>query len=80
MRAAQAIHCLDQLASFPVVMTDYSMIREAAELSQRDLLSFWDSLIIVSAVRSGAEVLYSEDLQNSRVVRGLRIVNPFLAS
>lgn len=77
MRTERAIHYLDQLAAFPVVTTDYTMIRDAATLSAQDKLSFWDGLVIVSAVRSGAQILYSEDLQHGRVIRGLKILNPF---
>ena len=77
MRPERAIHFMDQVAAFPVVTADYKMIREAAALSAEDMLSFWDGLIIVSAVRSGAQILYSEDLQHGRAIRGLKILNPF---
>jgi predicted nucleic acid-binding protein len=40
--------------------------------------SFYDSLIVAAAVWGGCSVLYSEDLKMERVVRGVRIVNPFL--
>jgi predicted nucleic acid-binding protein len=43
--------------------------------------SFYDSLIIASALIVGAKVLYSEDLQHGQVIdRQLRVVNPFLKS
>ncbi|HOU40194.1 MAG TPA: PIN domain-containing protein [Promineifilum sp.] len=39
--------------------------------------AFYDALIITAAVESGCRVLYSEDLQHDRVVRGVRLVDPF---
>ena len=39
--------------------------------------SFRDCHILASAEASGAELLYSEDMQNGRNVAGLEIRNPF---
>jgi predicted nucleic acid-binding protein len=75
--SAQALRYLDQLAKHPVFMTDYPAIREAIELSSAHRFSFWDALIIVAAMRSRAQILYTEDLQHGRVIGGVRIVNPF---
>lgn len=41
--------------------------------------SYYDSLIVASALESECEVLYSEDLSHNQVINGvLRIVNPFI--
>ena len=41
--------------------------------------SMWDSLIVASALNANCTVLYSEDMQHGRIVRGnLTIQNPFL--
>lgn len=46
---------------------------------ERYKFSFYDSLIIASALIVGAKVLYSEDLQHGQVIdRQLRVANPFL--
>jgi predicted nucleic acid-binding protein len=68
---------LDWLAASPVFETDYAAVRAAAELSAAHRLSFWDALISVAAARSGAKILYSEDLQDGRTILGVKIVNPF---
>lgn len=40
--------------------------------------SFWDSMIIASALYNNCSVLYSEDLQHNQIIEGqLRIINPF---
>ena len=50
----------------------------ASELREEYSLSFWDSLIIAAAFLSGAEILYSEDMQGGIVIReSLKIINPF---
>ena len=69
---------LDRISRSPVTGIDYSVVREAAELSSRHTLSMWDALVIVAAARSGAERLYSEDLQHGRKILGVEILNPFL--
>ena len=39
--------------------------------------SIWDALIITMALKAQCRVLYSEDMQDGRVIDGLRIANPF---
>jgi predicted nucleic acid-binding protein len=74
---AEAMDYLDRIARAPVTTTDYRLVRQAAELSDRDAFSFWDALVVVAAARSGATRLYTEDLQHGRTVLGVEIVNPF---
>ena len=69
---------LDRIARSPVMGIDYGLVRKAAELSARHTFSMWDALVIVAAARSGAEILYSEDLQHGRRILGLEIINPFV--
>jgi predicted nucleic acid-binding protein len=73
----QALRYLDEIARYPVVTLEYSLIRAAAELSGSHSFSFWDALVVVAAARSGATRLYSEDMQHGRVILGVEIVNPF---
>lgn len=51
----------------------------AIDISVRNKLSFWDSLILSSADKSGCVVVYSEDLADGQLVNGVKIVNPFAA-
>ncbi len=50
---------------------------EALLLQQQTQYRYFDSLILASALMSGAETLYSEDLQDGRQIGGLTIQNPF---
>ncbi len=53
-------------------------IAEALEAVTTLSMSFWDSLIIEAALKSGSQRLWSEDLQHGRTLEGMRIENPFL--
>lgn len=72
----RALDYLDRIAR-SVTSVDYSLVRQAAELSSQHKISFWDALIIVAADRAGASVLYTEDLQHGRTMLGVKTVNPF---
>ena len=52
--------------------------RNALALARQHGLSFYDALIVVSAIEAGCDTLLSEDLQHGRRFGGLVIVNPFL--
>jgi predicted nucleic acid-binding protein len=41
--------------------------------------SWWDSLVLTSALESACSILYSEDLQHGQIIESvLKIVNPFV--
>lgn len=54
-------------------------MKEACKLRERYSFSYWDSLIVATAIKSSSKILYSEDMQHGLVINGmLEIVNPFL--
>lgn len=75
----EAAAVLDSLTAWPVMVVYYEAIRAAIELSDQATLSFWDALIVVAAVRSGAAVLYTEDRNHGQQILGVQISNPFAA-
>lgn len=60
-----------------MVVVDYDAIRAAIDLSDQAKLPFRDALVVVAAVRSGATVVYTEDLNDGQEILGVRISNPF---
>jgi predicted nucleic acid-binding protein len=56
---------------------DSADVLRASELEEANRLSFWDSLIIVSAAKGGASKLLSEDLNAGQKIAGVVIHNPF---
>jgi len=67
----------DYLAWNPVVNDGVAML-EAIDLEQRYKLSFWDSMIVVAAMKSGAATLCSEDFSHGQKFGTVQVVNPFL--
>ena len=41
-------------------------------------ISFWDALIVAAAVKAGATMIYSEDMNAGQEISGVRIVNPLV--
>jgi predicted nucleic acid-binding protein len=54
-----------------------SILLRASSLRGEKRISFWDSLIISSAIESGCSILYTEDMQDGLFINNsLKIVNP----
>jgi predicted nucleic acid-binding protein len=60
-----------------VVTIGTELIKEAIDASVQNDVSFWDSLIIVSAEAARCKYLYTEDLNDGQIIRNVRIQNPF---
>jgi predicted nucleic acid-binding protein len=43
-------------------------------------LQLWDCVVCVASAQAGAKVLLTEDMQDGRVIDGLRLINPFAAA
>jgi len=52
-------------------------VTAAAQLSQRHQLSFWDAMMMLSAIRMKCDVVWTEDLNSGQTIEGVRICNPF---
>ena len=72
-----AEEAVESLTRLPVLPVDPPMILGAVRLARRQTLSFWDALIVESALAAGASQLLTEDLQAGRRFDELEIVNPF---
>lgn len=62
-----------------VVSVSVPLIVAATKRVETSGFSFWDRLIIESAIDCGARRLWSEDLQDGQTFGDLVIVNPFTA-
>ncbi len=57
---------------------DYTIIK-ACKIAEKYGYSFYDSLIIASALTSGSNILFTEDMQHNQTIESsLRIINPFV--
>ena len=61
---------------FETVIITPDTIRDAIDCSIINRLSFWDALIVVAAESARCEKLWSEDLNDGQVIRGVQIENP----
>ena len=61
------------------VFASVELLHQAIDISGRWKYSFYDSLVIASALQAGCSVLYSEDLQHGQKIGDLRILNPFIS-
>jgi predicted nucleic acid-binding protein len=75
----EALAVLEDLTAWPLMAVDYAAIRAAVRLADEAKLSFWDALVVVAAARTGAAVLYTENLNDGQEILGVRISNPFAA-
>lgn len=71
---------LDALSGFELVNSDAHPLLDADSLAARAQLSWFDALIAEAALRSGCEVLFSEDRNHGAQLGSLRLVNPLYCS
>jgi predicted nucleic acid-binding protein len=65
------------LMDCPLVVLGPSHITAAIHTEERYRVSFWDALILAAAESGGAEVLYTEDLNNGQRYGAVLVRNPF---
>jgi len=59
-------------------MVDDSIIEQALLLHKKYFYSYFDSLMLSSALKYNCVIIYSEDMQNGQIIENsLKIVNPF---
>ena len=65
---------------FPIceVFPSEKLYKSALDIRERFKFSFYDSLIIASAIESNCKILHSEDLQHNQKIYDLTILNPYL--
>ena len=73
----QAREIVRDFLKWHVVVNTGDSIVEAIDICLKFGYSFWDSMIIEAAIKGGAAVIISEDLQDGQVVSGVTIRNPF---
>lgn len=74
------IASIEELTSI-IIVTGFSQSTQirALQLINKYRFSYYDSLIIATALENSCSVLYSEDMQhNQKIENQLRIINPFL--
>ena len=71
---------LNAFERFETVVITPEMIKEAIDCSILNRLSPWDALIVVAAESACCEKIWTEDLKEGQIIRGVRVMNPLNAS
>jgi len=71
---------LDEIkGSFRIDIVNILLIQLACKLAKRYRYSYFDSLILASALSSNTTVLFSEDMQHGQIIEDkFKIINPYL--
>jgi len=75
----QARADLRALAVWQPLEISTDLIESAWDVQDQYAYSWWDSLVIASALFLDCQYLLSEDMQHERSLGSLKIINPFLA-
>lgn len=73
----QAKDIISHLARWRMHSPTVSDILEAINIQTRYEISFWDAMIIQSAIRLKCEKIWSEDLNAGQQYAGVTVANPF---
>jgi predicted nucleic acid-binding protein len=74
----EASEIVDELSRETVIANDASLVQLALQRVQQSHISYWDALIVEAAIRSGATILYTEDMHHGTHYGPLELRNPFL--
>ncbi len=77
MAAQLAESVIDDLGIWTLHRPDYVDILRAAQLRRQLKISWWDALVVNSALELGCSTLWTEDLSDGRKIGSLTIRNPF---
>jgi predicted nucleic acid-binding protein len=62
---------------YSVLELGIEILFKASNIRTHHNFSFWDSLILASALHGGCDILYSEDMQAGFMMESTIIINPF---
>lgn len=77
MDASVARLKVELLSKFVAHITLPEDVLLATDIYRLHKMSFWDSMLVRSAKQAECKILFSEDMQNGRIIDGLQIINPF---
>jgi predicted nucleic acid-binding protein len=69
----------ERFLMLPITVIGPAEITTAMTVEERYGISFWDALIVAAAESGGADILYTEDLNNGQRYGSVIACNPFAA-
>lgn len=77
MPPEQALTVVEQFQTYPITVIGNSLVTKGIRRSIDSNLSFWDALIVETALAEKADLLVTEDLQDGWKIGSMRVWNPF---
>ena len=68
-----------EFATWKVFVPTSDDVLAAIVLHKQVNLSFWDAMVVHAAAELGCDVVWTEDLNDGQVIRGVQIRDPFTA-
>ena len=72
-----AAQIVQDLSTWQTYVPGKEDVLQAIEITKQFNISFWDAMIIQSAIRAGCKQIWSEDLNDTQIYGQARILNPF---
>lgn len=69
-----------EFAAWTVFAPTAEDILTAIDLHAQAKIGFWDAMVVLAAAEAGCDVLWTEDLNDGQLLRGVRVRNPFAAA
>jgi len=79
MPPEQALTVVEQFQTYPVAVVTNQIVTKGIRRSIDSNLSYWDALIVETALAEKADLLVTEDLQDGWRIGSMRVWNPFRA-
>jgi predicted nucleic acid-binding protein len=79
LSSAEVSAVIAELCQYTIIPIDASLVQLALQRVEQNYLSYWDALIVEAAIRSGANILYTEDMHHGTRYGSVEVRNPFLA-
>ena len=77
LKADVAVQIITDLSVWQVHRPGVEDVLDAIRLQDRYQTSFWDAMIVASAIQLGCQTVWSEDLNAGQFYAGVNVVNPF---
>jgi len=68
---------ISEFAAWTVFVPTADDIVAAIDLQTQAKIGFWDAMVVLAAAESECDVLWTEDLNDGQLLRGVRIRDPF---
>jgi predicted nucleic acid-binding protein len=65
------------LTALRIIVPEPADVIAAIDGAQRWQISFWDAMLLVTALKGNVDVVWSEDLDDGQTYDGLEVRNPF---